>query len=76
MLKNILLSMQFSFLLLKNLYIMHGQVFGMCIAGMVLVFDHGIMHEGSELKKGRKYCVRTDVMYAPKKTQKTGEDTD
>ena len=52
-----------------------GIFFVMCIPGMVLVFDHGIMHEGSELKKGRKYCVRTDVMYAPKKAQNTGEDT-
>lgn len=32
--------------------------------GMVLVFDHDIMHEGSELKKGRKYSMRTDVMYS------------
>lgn len=32
--------------------------------GMVLVFDHEIMHEGSELIKGRKYSMRTDVMYS------------
>lgn len=32
--------------------------------GMILVFDHDIMHEGSELIKGRKYSMRTDVMYS------------
>lgn len=31
--------------------------------GLVLVFQHDIMHEGSKLVKGRKYTVRTDVMY-------------
>ncbi|CAF0911396.1 unnamed protein product [Rotaria sp. Silwood1] len=33
--------------------------------GMVLVFEHRLFHEGSLLKKGRKYTVRTDVMYRP-----------
>lgn len=32
-------------------------------SGSVLIFQHDIMHEGSELIKGRKYSVRTDVMY-------------
>lgn len=32
--------------------------------GRVLVFEHRILHEGSALVKGRKYAVRTDVMYA------------
>ncbi|XP_045202904.2 uncharacterized protein LOC123556340 [Mercenaria mercenaria] len=32
--------------------------------GMVLVFQHDIMHEGSALIKGRKYSMRTDVMYS------------
>jgi hypothetical protein len=31
--------------------------------GMVLVFEHKIMHEGSLLKSGRKYTIRTDVLY-------------
>ena len=31
--------------------------------GMVLLFDHLIWHEGSELIKGKKYIIRTDVMY-------------
>lgn len=33
--------------------------------GMVLVFQHALYHEGSLLKAGRKYTVRTDVMYKP-----------
>lgn len=39
--------------------------------GMIAVFDHAIMHEGSELKKGRKYSMRTDVMYAAQTIPKT-----
>eukprot|EP00112_Aurelia_sp_Birch-Aquarium-sp1_P007923 Seg1865.10 transcript_id=Seg1865.10/GoldUCD/mRNA.D3Y31 product="putative prolyl 4-hydroxylase 8" protein_id=Seg1865.10/GoldUCD/D3Y31 len=31
--------------------------------GMMLVFEHPILHEGSILEKGRKYTMRTDVMY-------------
>ncbi|UJR17120.1 hypothetical protein I4U23_004016 [Adineta vaga] len=34
--------------------------------GMVLVFEHRLLHEGSKLIEGRKYTVRTDVMYRPK----------
>ena len=36
--------------------------------GMVLIFQHDILHEGSRLEKGRKYAVRTDVMYRPLST--------
>jgi len=32
--------------------------------GSVLVFDHPILHEGSVLFEGRKYCLRTDVMFS------------
>ena len=32
--------------------------------GSVLIFQHDMLHEGSELLSGRKYSVRTDVMYA------------
>ena len=28
--------------------------------GRILVFQHDILHEGSELKKGTKYTTRTD----------------
>jgi len=32
--------------------------------GRVLLFEHDIEHEGSILKNGVKYCIRTDVMYS------------
>ena len=32
--------------------------------GLVLLFEHKLFHEGAELFKGTKYCVRTDVMYS------------
>ncbi len=32
-------------------------------AGRVLVFEHKILHEGSEVTKGIKYSMRTDIMY-------------
>ena len=32
--------------------------------GRVLLFQHDIEHEGSILKHGLKYCIRTDVMYS------------
>eukprot|EP00026_Physarum_polycephalum_P021671 Phypoly_transcript_25068.p1 GENE.Phypoly_transcript_25068~~Phypoly_transcript_25068.p1 ORF type:complete len:176 (+),score=13.36 Phypoly_transcript_25068:44-529(+) len=33
--------------------------------GSVLVFQHDLYHEGSLLVSGRKYAIRTDVMYKP-----------
>ncbi len=30
---------------------------------MALVFEHQLLHEGSMLVEGRKYCIRTDVMF-------------
>ncbi len=33
-------------------------------AGMALVFAHGLLHEGGEVFSGRKYVLRTDVMYS------------
>lgn len=35
--------------------------------GLVLLFEHRILHEGSAVKDGRKYAIRTDVMYRPVK---------
>ena len=35
--------------------------------GRILVFEHRILHEGSKLVSGRKYTIRTDVMYGTKK---------
>jgi hypothetical protein len=32
-------------------------------AGKALVFDHRRLHEGAAVRKGRKYVLRTDVMY-------------
>jgi tetratricopeptide (TPR) repeat protein len=32
-------------------------------AGMLLVFQHNIYHEGEELRGGLKYMMRSDVMY-------------
>jgi len=36
--------------------------------GMVLLFEHRIVHEGTAVKEGRKYLMRTNVMYRPVKT--------
>jgi predicted 2-oxoglutarate/Fe(II)-dependent dioxygenase YbiX len=33
------------------------------IRGMALVFNHSLLHEGAMVEKGRKYVLRTDVMY-------------
>ncbi|CAB9514415.1 P4Hc [Seminavis robusta] len=35
-------------------------------AGSVLLFEHECLHEGVTLEKGRKYVVRTDLMYSEK----------
>jgi len=32
--------------------------------GMVAIFQHKIRHEGCEVRTGRKYAMRTDVIYA------------
>jgi predicted 2-oxoglutarate/Fe(II)-dependent dioxygenase YbiX len=34
-------------------------------AGMALVFAHKQLHDGAPVEKGRKYVLRTDVMYRP-----------
>ncbi|MCP4522414.1 MAG: hypothetical protein GY827_12095 [Cytophagales bacterium] len=31
--------------------------------GMVLAFDHLLFHEGSEVTKGKKYVLRSDIIY-------------
>jgi prolyl 4-hydroxylase len=33
--------------------------------GMALVFRHDLFHEGSKIEAGRKYVMRSDVMYNP-----------
>lgn len=45
------------------------ELFGVpCVpkTGRVLVFEHAILHKGSALIDGRKYTLRTDVMYGEK----------
>jgi len=32
-------------------------------AGMILVFEHHLLHEGSLVREGIKYTIRTDVLY-------------
>jgi len=41
--------------------------------GSVLIFEHPILHEGSKLISGRKYAIRTDVMYSSKDIQSQKE---
>ena len=33
------------------------------VRGQALVFAHWKLHEGAEVLRGRKYVLRTDVMY-------------
>ena len=33
------------------------------LAGRALVFDHGLVHGGAELRQGAKHLIRTDVLY-------------
>lgn len=35
------------------------------VKGMALIFRHELFHEGATLKQGRKYVLRSDVMYNP-----------
>lgn len=32
-------------------------------AGMAILFQHQVLHSGSPVVKGKKYCIRTDLMY-------------
>src|SRR5262249_38333385 len=34
------------------------------VKGMALFFVHQLLHEGAEVTSGRKYVMRTDVMYS------------
>jgi prolyl 4-hydroxylase len=33
--------------------------------GMALIFDHQLFHEGAAVRSGRKYVLRSDVMFEP-----------
>ena len=40
--------------------------------GMALVFVHEVLHEGAPVIRGRKYVLRTDVMYGRRRQVKPG----
>jgi len=40
--------------------------------GSVLIFQHDILHEGEALQKGRKYAMRTDIMYSAERYNPDG----
>jgi len=33
-------------------------------AGMALVFQHGLIHDGAEVTRGLKFVLRSDVMFS------------
>jgi predicted 2-oxoglutarate/Fe(II)-dependent dioxygenase YbiX len=37
--------------------------------GSILIFDHNLLHQGAVIKSGKKYIVRTDVMYRKMRTR-------
>mmetsp|Transcript_11882 Transcript_11882/g.18254 ORF Transcript_11882/g.18254 Transcript_11882/m.18254 type:complete len:923 (-) Transcript_11882:185-2953(-) len=37
--------------------------------GSILIFDHNLLHQGAVIKAGKKYVVRTDVMYRKMRTR-------
>ncbi|KAF9430314.1 hypothetical protein BGZ94_007401 [Podila epigama] len=39
--------------------------------GQILVFQHNLVHEGSPVKAGIKYVIRTDVLYGPPTTNRS-----
>lgn len=45
-------------------------------AGMLLVFEHNIYHEGEELRDGVKYMMRSDLMYKLDPVKTESEDAD
>jgi predicted 2-oxoglutarate/Fe(II)-dependent dioxygenase YbiX len=42
----------------------HGEVSVVPKAGMAILFLHHLRHEGAPVQRGRKYVLRTDVMYS------------
>jgi predicted 2-oxoglutarate/Fe(II)-dependent dioxygenase YbiX len=49
-----------------NFYHLHPTLKVRPAAGMALVFMHRVLHEGAPIIEGRKYVLRSDVMYARK----------
>jgi prolyl 4-hydroxylase len=44
------------------------------VKGMALVFEHEQLHEGAPVTSGRKYVIRTDVMYRIKRGNRPQEN--
>jgi hypothetical protein len=44
--------------------------------GMALFFEHPIHHKGEPVTAGRKYVLRSDVMYATTETEDDFDDYD
>ncbi|XP_067655202.1 uncharacterized protein [Haliotis asinina] len=44
------------------------------VKGSALIFQHDILHEGSEVLEGMKYSVRTDVMYSADRITDASDD--
>ena len=42
--------------------------------GSVLIFEHGMYHSGEILKKGRKYAIRSDIMFTKPAEEIFGEN--
>lgn len=42
--------------------------------GRVLLFQHNILHEGTVLRSGHKYAVRTDIMYSTSSLERADEN--
>jgi hypothetical protein len=43
------------------------------LLGSVLIYQHDIFHEDSAVLSGRKYVLRTDIMYSAKKVENEKE---
>lgn len=37
--------------------------------GMAIIFDHQLFHEGDSVKSGKKYIMRSDIVYTRTNTQ-------
>ena len=42
------------------------------VTGHILIFQHEILHEGAAVTAGRKYILRTDVMFSAPATSRSG----
>lgn len=53
------------FWLSRNYHIAECDVSVVPVTGMALCFVHELLHEGAPVIQGRKYVLRSDVMYSP-----------